>query len=356
MKQDSLCSQFQGAILGAVLAYELGQCWLTYACGSPGQDTMELDDDPSLQPMISLLNIGVGRPRKPLSGVSSPRLSWNAGRLISQLTQSLIQYQGFDAVDYGRGVQTQTKPSFKSASEVALIGLPLGLFFHDNLGTLQQLDWKELEGVAGVQDGVWLMATAIAEMLTPNPDLQKLIPNLLARLQPETALTVKLEQVQTLLQHRASLETAVRQLTQTTKASSANFDSENWIALALSLYCFLTTPEDYSLTVLRSLQTGYHPELTATLSGALSGAYQGLMGISAPWRLAFSEKPLFPQTDPKIENNSVEFNNYESELLQLAHHLFAVWSGVYHSIPSHPPCKTFAQSAVATPNPMRIQG
>ncbi|CAD5968413.1 Putative ADP-ribosylation/Crystallin J1 [Planktothrix tepida] len=356
MKKDSLCSQFQGAILGGVLAYELGQCWLTYGSVSPGKPAMELEDDPSLQPMISLLKTEVGHLQKPLSGALSPRSSGNAGRLISQLTQSLIQYQGFDAVDYGKRVQTQTKPLFKSASEVALVGLPLGLFFHDNLRALQPLDWKELEGVAEIQDGIGLMATVIAQMLTPHPDLHRLIPNLLPRLQPKTALTAKLEQVQTLLEHRASLETAVRQLTQAAKASSATFDSENWIALALSLYCFLTTPEDYSLTVLRSLQTGYHPELTVTLSGALSGAYQGLMGIPTRWRLAFSEKPLFSQTDPKIENNSVEFNNYETELLQLAHHLFAVWSGVYHPIPSHPACKTFAQSAVATPTQMRIQG
>jgi ADP-ribosylglycohydrolase len=317
MKQDSLYSQFQGAFLGVALGYELGQCWLK---------------TPSI------------------SGKKSPGSSLNWGLLIPQLTQSLIQCQGFDPVDYWNVGKIETeKPRYRetslkqsvlltqglnSGSEVALVGLPLGLFFHDNLRSLQQLGWNLSEEETYIQDGVLVMAGAIAHILTQNLKPQQLIPNLLSKLRPETALTAKLEQVQTLLQQRASLETAVRQLTQTSKASSfkrfdSNFDPENWTALALGLYCFLTTPEDYSLTVLRSLQTGYHPEITAAISGALSGAYQGLMGISVPWRLTLETKSLSPQADAEIENDSVESKNCEEELLQLANNLFAVWLGVY---------------------------
>ncbi|VXD13987.1 putative 3-dehydroquinate dehydratase [Planktothrix serta PCC 8927] len=317
MKQDSLYSQFQGAVLGVAIGYELGQRWLKTASVSHGK---------------------------------SSGLSVNWGQRISQLTQSLIQCQGFDPVDYWKVGKIETeKPRHRetalkqsllltqglnSGSEVALVGLPLALFFHDNLRSLQQLGWNQSEEEAYIQDGVLVMAGAIAEILTQNPKPQQLIPNLLPKLRPETALTAKLEQVQTLLQQRASLETAVRQLTQTSKASSfkrfdSNFDPENWTAFALGLYCFLSTPDDYSLTVLRSLQTGYHPEITAAISGALSGAYQGLMGISVQWRLTLQIKSLYPQADAEIENDCVESKNYERELLQLANNLFAVWLGVY---------------------------
>ncbi len=308
MNQDSLESQFQGAVLGAAIGYELGQ------------------------------RRTIGNPRQSMSEQPFPCSSVNAGFLISQLLQSLIQRQGFDPMDYWKPGEVQTKTSLieelKWGSEWAWMGLPLGLFFHDNLSALQCLDWEGLDAEAEIQDGVLVMAYAIAYILTPNLELDHLIGSLLPRLNPDTALTAQLEQVQTLLQQKASLETAIRQLTQTSTVSfSKRFDSnvpaENWTAFALGLYCFLTTPDDYSLTILRAGQTGYQPEITASIGGALCGAYQGLWGISVKWRLVLPEKPLWLEIAPKIENNSVESQTCESQLLQLTHNLFAVWSGVY---------------------------
>ncbi|MFM6194942.1 MAG: ADP-ribosylglycohydrolase family protein [Planktothrix sp.] len=308
MNQDSLESQFQGAVLGATIGYELGQ---------RGK---------------------IGNARKSMSDLLSPNSSVQGGLVIAQGIQSLIQRQGFDPLDYWKPGETQTQISgierFKSGSEWAWMGLPLGLFFHDNLSALQCLDWEGLEAETNIQDGVLAMAGAIAYILTPNLELDHLIPNLLPRLDPETPLTDQLEQVQALLQQKASLEIAIRQLTQKVKVSSSErfdsqFEAENWTAFALGLYCFLTTPQDYSLTVLRAGQTNYQPEITASIGGALCGAYQGLSGISAKWRLTLPEKPLWLEIDPKIENNSVESQSCESKLLQLTHDLFAVWSGVY---------------------------
>ncbi|HAN74282.1 MAG TPA: hypothetical protein DCQ63_08355 [Planktothrix sp. UBA8402] len=315
MNQYSLSSQFQGAFLGIVLGYQLGQL-------------------------------------KPRSGALSPGSSLNLGELIPRLTQSLIKHQGFNPIDYWAVAATQREESPKweisqkpaiafpqglnSGSQVAILGFPLALFFHDNLSCLQKLRANSPEQVASVWDGVLVMAGAIAQILTQNLELDQLIPNLLKLLPTESALTAKLEQVQTLLQQKASLETAVRQLTQIPKASRSpqptfpdHFEPENWTALALGFYCFLSTPEDYSLTVLRCLQTGYHPEITAAIGGALSGAYQGLIAIPVKWRLELQDKPLRLLADPEIENDSVKPNDYQRELVQLADHLFGLWSGVY---------------------------
>lgn len=318
MNQYSLSSQFQGAFLGTVLGYRLGQI-------------------------------------KPRSENLSPGYSLNWGELIPQLAQSLIKYQGFNPIDYWALVtnhrekspklEISQKPSIpcpqglNSGSEAAIVGFPLALFFHDNLISLKQLRSNIPEQLPSVWDGVLVMATAIAQILTQNPELHQLIPNLLKLLPTESALTAKLKQVQTLLQQKASLETAGRQLTQTSKLSYSpqptvpnHFEPENWTALALGFYCFLSTPEDYSLTVLRSRQTRYHPQITAAISGALSGAYQGYIAIPVKWRLEFQDPSIWPSTDPEIENNPVELNPTQEELLELAQNLFALWSGVYHPL------------------------
>ena len=83
---------------------------------------------------------------------------------------------------------------------------------------------------------------------------------------------------------------------------------------------------------MRSLQTRYHPEITAAISGALSGTYQGLIAIPVKWRLEFQDPSILPATDPEIENNYVKLNPTQEELLQLAQNLFALWSGVYHPL------------------------
>lgn len=303
MNPYSRSGQFQGAFLGIVLGYQLGQ--LNFRSEPP-----------------------------------SPSSSVNWGELIPRLAQSLIQHQGFYPLDYWAVVTNQRekplkgeisqKPAFpcpqglNSGSEAAIFGFPLALFFHDNLNALQQLGANQPEQVASVWDGVLAMAMAIAQILTQNPELDQLIPNLLKQLPTESVLSAKLEQVQTLLGQKASLEMAVRQLTQTPKPPQrvlADFDPQNWTALALGFYCFLSTPEDYSLTVLRSRQTRYQPEITAAISGALSGTYQGLIAIPVPWRLELPAPSVWPSTAPEIEN--------QEELLQLAQNLFALWSGVY---------------------------
>lgn len=288
--------RFQGAFLGIVLAYRLGQ-W------------------------------------KRVSGSLSPRSSPQGGEWIPRLTQSLIQHQGFNPTEAWAMVAPQ---GLTSGSEVAVTGFPLALFFHDNFNALQQLRTHCPEPVAGVWDGVIAMATAVAVLLSRNPELDQLIPHLLTALPPETVLTAQLEKVQTLLQQKASLETAVRQLTPTLKPSlpqstfsAAEGIPQDWTALALGFYCFLSTPEDYSLTVLRSLQTPYHPEITAAISGALSGAHQGCIAIPVKWRLELQDPSLWHSTHPEIESNPIKPNNNSSELLQLARNLFDFWSGVW---------------------------
>jgi ADP-ribosylglycohydrolase len=62
---------------------------------------------------------------------------------------------------------------------------------------------------------------------------------------------------------------------------------ESWVgdeAVASALYCFCRSPEDYRATVLVGANTVGDSDSIACIAGAISGAYNGLEGISKHWR------------------------------------------------------------------------
>ena len=81
--------------------------------------------------------------------------------------------------------------------------------------------------------------------------------------------------------------------------------------MALAFYYFLSTVEDISLSVKRSIQS---PFASSEIVGALSGAYNSAANIPSSWQIVADS-----QTSPK------------AEMLQLSEDLVAVWSGVYDS-------------------------
>lgn len=354
MLNNSLSNRFQGAFLGFALGYRLGQWDLSAA---------------HPQPINAGLNqSGLPKRRPETTPMISSDSQLDQIRLLHQLTHSILQHQGLDGKDYGEQwktwmqgklrAQTQSltqveaeiknpvtvslqktgvsKPGLMSEGDVVSFALPLALLFHDNLKGLQTvlLTWQNSiwQTTPGFCDGVLTIASAIAHLLTQQLQPDQLIPRLLPKLSQETTLAVQLEQVQRLLEQNAPLETVVRQLIQTAKINPPTADQ--WTATALAFYCFLTTPEDYHLTVWRGMQTGYQPDVTSAISGALSGAYQGLIGIPVQWRLALRSKIDIDLNSSSAQNPTVESKNWERELRQLADQLLAVWSGVYHPITS----------------------
>ncbi len=102
-------------------------------------------------------------------------------------------------------------------------------------------------------------------------------------------------------------------------------------AIALSWYCFATTPHDFRISVQRaaSIKTDV-AEFTAALTGNLSGAYNSIIGIPWNWRASISHHP-----------------NYSSEN-QLVMKLFKTWLGIY-SIDSNQESYNQELNAVASP-------
>ena len=106
-------------------------------------------------------------------------------------------------------------------------------------------------------------------------------------------------------------------------------------AIALSWYCFATTPHDFRISVQRAASIKPDiAEFTAALTGNLSGAYNGIIGIPWNWRASISQNP-----------------NYSSEN-QLVMKLFKTWLGIY-SIDSNQ--ESYNQELDAVASPQMIQ-
>lgn len=387
MLNDSLSNRFQGAFLGFALGYELGQLSFN-----------EIHSQPTHSPLnLSVLPKRISGMTPIVSSVSRR----NQVTLLHKLTQSILQHQGFNAVDYEEqwktwvqeelGVQSQpltlieaekksvvsvasqgvSLPNFEFSSEgeVATFTLPMALLFHDNFKPLQNFLLKRKEdgkswGVTPTnQDGVLALASAIAQLFTEKLEPHQIIPQILPKLSPETTLGAQLEQVQLLLEQNASLEIVVRHLIQTAKlnrkpgeSSKSEKTAHQWTATALAFYCFLSTPEDYRLTVWRAIQTGYQPEVTSAISGALFGAYQGLSGIPVHWRFILKSQVDFAVNSNLAQNATVESKTGEKQLRQLANQLLAVWSGVYHPITSEDSLRQiYVTTAKATSNALKTE-
>lgn len=187
---------------------------------------------------------------------------------------------------------------------------PIALFFHENEAqfrhNVKQLA-TALQLPSTFADGASVMGYAIARTLHNTLEPASLIPQMLHSLklmETQPVLGEPLAIVQTLLERGASLEQARMALTRR-RGSDSEPLSDRTVPLALAFYCFLSTAEDFRLSVLRSLQLQSYSPAIAAIVAALSGAYNGDLGIPREWCAA---------TD--------------SQTQQLGVRLYAAWSGV----------------------------
>ncbi len=293
----SLLNRFRGALLGSFIGEILGS--------SNGGSERSFS-----KAMLTPPNLGDTQPTQTI-------LDWS--QIADCGTESLISCGKLDLEDWVCRVNIN-QPSLAllkttaSNSEAAVAMLPVALFFHDDEVKLQQqliqsvaLWQKESE----TSEGVLAVAYAIALALTERLDHARLIPRILAYLEKsQTPLVQQLEQVQTLLEQGAGLDTTVAQLCRE-RSRSGELSSLSSTLIALAFYCFLSTPEDFRLSVTRAARTGYQPQTTATLTGILSGVYNSILGIPVGWHLAAN----------RISGGV--------QRMQQADRLLAVWSGVY---------------------------
>ncbi|GAB4280409.1 MAG: hypothetical protein Fur0025_08350 [Oscillatoriaceae cyanobacterium] len=262
--------------------------------------------------------------------------------------ESLIRCGGFDVEDWHQSCVLAWSPDDGGTEAeltpvAALMAiLPLVLFYHE-----EDLIWPEhlwqasslWSPLGGCSWELWAFGYAIAQSLQEKlkpaiaiSDLQKMAK--IVSFPPDgqdgsgAVVAAKLAE---LLAKKASGKMVGAELTGLL-GEKPGFHSPN-AAFALALYCFLSTPEDFRLSVVPAVLPGGDRELTGAIAGALSGAYNGIAGIPLSWQMckpqihrgcldasmSFMPLSLSPLPPPTASVS----------LLPLASRLFAAWAGIY---------------------------
>lgn len=308
----SLLNRFQGAIHGAVI----GVYW------RQEPSTRSLCQDESLFPLPmewgftqTATHVLQGRtaPGADAMPPMGPRDYSSAGlaqAFLRLMPLLLIDGGGEPSIDLGVhrvNICTQKRP-LTIGEQLTHSGLALGV------GVWGVGIWAALKNPSMPEGLVPAMLAALRRHSPKCPgDEVRTSPDLGGgEIDVSQALQSLLMNVQTLVGRGATLDDALKHLVISITVSSIPAAQEQpwtleWYrAIALALYCCLTTPTDMPLVMGRICQSEVSPPLTLTLAGAIAGALNGLSGIPLSWRLALP---------------------CDQELQHLGLNLFAHWSG-----------------------------
>ncbi|MEH2112456.1 ADP-ribosylglycohydrolase family protein [Nostoc sp.] len=278
------------------------------------------------------------------------------GKMAVTGTQSLIALGRLDLDDW---IRRQQEESLHLAAtddisiKIIIATLPVALFFHENPIKLRQNLLRVLniwEDDPVVRDGTLAVAYAIALALTEKLDPLTLIPQAIAFIgETPTSIPKKLLRVQNLLEQGVGLSRVQAEFAREEELSNT---------IAMVFYCFLSTLEDFRLAVLQATYndnsqvqdaTPLSSKATGGITGALSGAYNGIGGIPVNWQVLL------------LQNNSPVWGLTSfSQMLELTDAFVAVWSGVYN--PTLNPrelaeegCEVALLSVYAAPRVIRLR-
>ncbi len=304
----SLLSRFQGTLLGAAIGQVLSD-----VAGMPLEWSYLCQVIPH--------NRSQGEPT-------------DLDQLIRLQAELLIQFGDLNLEVLRQRWASHSDPKISGLTSTQVMAgmLPVVLFFHEDETKLGQRVsaalslWHSSE----LRFGTLAVAYAIAQALRERLDSATLIAQTVTYLQQPAIfprqqdsrepdplpLILLLEQVQTHLVAGSGLNTT---LTQLLRLHAKPVISTS-LSVALAFYCFLSTLEDFRLTVTRAVRTP-QPQLTVLLAAALSGAYNSSAGVPLGWQL-FSQKTPAPR----------QLLAPATTLGQLADQLAAAWSGVYEPL------------------------
>ena len=244
---------------------------------------------------------------------------------------SLIRCGGFDDQDW-----LQSTNVAKNPERAILAMLPLMLFFHEdrpklreiiiNVSQSWELDWETCTSAVAIG---YIISRSISETFSPSAILSQLLDEM-TNLHP--LLFQQLSTIDRLLEQSSSLY----QVTQRSISATHPIITPT----VLAIYCFLCTPEDFSLAIRRAHQIEDRSPLICALTGILAGVQNSSTGIPLNGLLATPQR---------------------EQWLTAAENLLNLWAGVYHPdrasaiglLPSsHQPVMTYALP-VAAPKVMQ---
>ncbi|WP_375477862.1 ADP-ribosylglycohydrolase family protein [uncultured Nostoc sp.] len=240
--------------------------------------------------------------------------------------QSLIALGRLDLDDWIKRQQEESLHLVATddiSIKIIIATLPVALFFHENPIKLRQNLLRVLEiweDDPVIRDGTLAIGYAIALALTEKLDPLTLISQTISFIgETPTSIPKKFLRVQNLLEQGAGLSTTQAEFAKEEKLSNT---------IAMAFYCFLSTLEDFRLTVLQATHndnsqvqdaTLLSSQATGAITGALSGAYNGISGIPVNWQVLL------------LQRNSLVWGLTSfSQMLELSDTFVGVWSGVYN--------------------------
>lgn len=265
----------------------------------------------------------------------SPESSEEIVTLVEAGMKSLIQRRKFDVENWHHAVG---KNSSLSALDAIVATIPLALLYHENEIKLRENLQLALAAVGQddpeIRDIALAVGYALALSLQPKLHPAELISKTIDLVgNAEIPIAQNLSKVKIFLEQNAGLETVVTNLERSDRPSSC---------FALAFYCYLSTLEDFRLSLGRVVEKSSEPQLTCAITAALSGAYNGLAGIPATLR----QQLRCPSLGSGCANMTTE-----EEMLRLCDALVAVWSGVYSQ--ANQPTNLSQVAAIAAPRALR---
>ncbi|MTJ06274.1 MULTISPECIES: ADP-ribosylglycohydrolase family protein [unclassified Anabaena] len=253
--------------------------------------------------------------------------SCDLGKIAVLGTESLISLGKLDVDDWLKrqqqaGIELET--NINSWGQIIFATLPVVIFFHEDTAKMREnilavqriLNWQN-EPV--VTDASLIIGYAIARSLNEKLNPIHLISETVSFLgNTSTSLPQELIKVNALLEKGAGLEIACRELSSI--ATQHQLEETFTSNISLAIYCFLSTLEDFPLTILRATQNHdlVNQDVISAITGSLSGAYNSSVGIPINWQI------------PVLANKSSKWGLHSfAQMLKLADTMMEVWSGVY---------------------------
>ena len=321
-----------GSVIGQALANQNGCCDQTKIINFPAQNWL-VEREKIVQIVLTsenLLTKDIGQELVILqSSISQDDRQANSAKLVQKSDFNLKEVISDDRAE-------TMKLAEYGSSLLSLLSLII--FYGANLNLLSKIIGEyNLKSTNSQENAeirtdilIWscLLTTVLNNKFKPDTSVKSIIRRTINIAEVEkTLLTEMLE----IVIKAAKNGTSLHQLTEELALAGNTLQK----AIALSWYCFTTTPNDFRLSIQRT--ASLEPNiawLTAALTSTLSGAYNGISIIPWRWRAIANQNSIY-----RLES-------------QIARKLFESWLGVY-SINSN--CKLFNHQLYAVASPQIIQ-
>lgn len=300
--QQPLADRFRGAMLGAALGEILGANYQHH-----------LNAQINAQTPVNWLEVG-NWGFEPLPDSTTPGWGHIAIQQAREIEQGRLREAKLEKGQEGdRGWSTGW----------SIATLPFALVYHENWHFLQQTLKQTVEAnqpsahFQAVELMAYFITLTLQDQLYPETSLAYQVQSWQSNAgHPD--LVQPLQQVQSWLQQNMGMAGVSSFIERTTQATS----DAVLTPVSIALYCFLSTPHHFRLSMLRAARLRYYPQVTCALVGALSGSYNGMAGIPWEWR----RKLRWVEPSPLAVLWQIA---HEADLLQQADRLTALWAGVY---------------------------